>query len=159
MKQPVKTLLKGMIFIIPLFLMTLNLNAQENEAFTKAKSEIVEMYGTFPTWFDAYPEYALSGAWENFKQISGAGSAIPPKYRELMQLAVASQIPCVYCVYYHKMAAKMFGATDEEINEAVAHGAQTRQWSMITQGSEISLEAYKKEVGAVMKYMTEKAKK
>ena len=93
MKQQVKTFLKGFLFMIPLFLITINVNAQEIDAYTKAKGEIIEMYGTFPTWFDAYPEYALSGAWENFKQISGAGSAIPPKYRELMKIALASQIP------------------------------------------------------------------
>ena len=57
------------------------------------------------------------------------------------------------------MAAKLFGATDEELKEAVALGAQTRQWSMIIQGAEIDFDYFKKEVGGMMKYMSEKAQK
>ena len=76
----------------------------------------------------------------------------------MIQLAVASQIPCVYCVYFHRVSAKGFGATEEEIKEAVALGAETRHWSMILQGSGISFEDFKTEFDAMMKYMSEKAK-
>ncbi len=34
-------------------------------------------------------------------------------------LAVASQIPCDYCVYFHTQAAEANGATDEEIPETL----------------------------------------
>jgi alkylhydroperoxidase/carboxymuconolactone decarboxylase family protein YurZ len=39
----------------------------------------------------------------------------------------------------------VYGATDEEIQEAVAQGAQTRHWSMIVQGNQTDLEAWKSE--------------
>ncbi|MDQ3017534.1 MAG: carboxymuconolactone decarboxylase family protein [Bacteroidota bacterium] len=109
--------------------------------------------------FEVFPKYALAGAWENFKQMSSSNSKIPPKYRELLQLAVAAQIPCQYCIYFHTSAAKAFGATDEEIQEAVAQGAQTRHWSMILQGNQISFEEFKKEFDTAMKYMATQAKK
>ena len=109
--------------------------------------------------FKVYPKHALAGAWENFKQLNGPDSKIPPKYRELLQLAVASQIPCAYCVYFHSESAKAFGATDMEIQEAVAQGAATRQWSMILQGNQVDLNAFKTEFDGMMKYMSEKAKK
>jgi AhpD family alkylhydroperoxidase len=121
--------------------------------------EIEQEFGTVPSMFQAFPDYALAGAWENFKQLSGPQSKIPPKYRELLQLAVAAQIPCQYCIYFHTAAAKAFGATDEEIQEAVAQGAQTRHWSMILQGNQISFETFKKEFDGMMKFMAEKAAK
>ena len=55
----------------------------------------------------------------------------PPKYRELLQLAVAAQIPCQYCIYFHTSVAKAFGATDEDIHEAIAKGEQIRHWRSI----------------------------
>ena len=159
MKLSMKTIIQRMIFIIPLFLISVNLSAQDSDAYEKAKSEIIEQFGTFFPTFKAYPKYALSDAWESYKSLSGPGSSISAKNKELIQLAVASQIPCVYCVYFHRVSAKANGATDEEIKEAVALGAQTRQWSMITQGSGISFEDFKVEFDAAMKHMAEKAKK
>ena len=46
--------------------------------------------------------------------------ALEPKTKELIGLAVAAQIPCEYCVYYHTKAAKADGATAAQIKEAIA---------------------------------------
>ena len=159
MKNLTKTNYFKLIFIIPLFLISFSLSAQDNEAYEKAKNEIEQTFGTFLSTFEAYPKHALSTAWENYKNLSGPGSSINSKFKELIQLAVASQIPCLYCVYFHKISSKASGATDEEIKEAIALGAQTRQWSMITQGSGISRDDFKAEFDAAMKYMEEQSKK
>jgi len=159
MKLSTKTMIKGMIFIIPFFLITVNLSAQDTDAYEKAKTEMEQTFGTFPSWFAAYPKHSLPEAWELYKSLKGPKSIISSKNAELIQLAVASQIPCVYCVYFHRISAKGFGATDEEINEAVALGAETRHWSMILQGSGISFEEFKAEFDAAMKFNSENAKK
>lgn len=155
MNHLIKTTTKKMIFIVPALLVAMALSAQNNEAYENAKKEITQTFGTFLTMFEVFPEHALAGAWETFKHLQSPENAIPPKYRELMQLAVASQIPCIYCVYFHTSAAKAFGATDAEIEEAVAQGAQTRHWSMILQGNQMDFEAFKAEMDAAMKYMLE----
>jgi AhpD family alkylhydroperoxidase len=76
----------------------------------------------------------------------------------LIGLAVASQIPCSYCVYFHTVSAKATGATDEEIKEAVAQGAMVRHWSMVINGAQIDLEEFKKEFQGMLEYMAEKSK-
>jgi AhpD family alkylhydroperoxidase len=157
MNHLIKTIIKRMIFVIPVLLTTITLSAQDNDAYENAKNEIQQQFGTFLSMFEAYPKDALPGAWENFKLLQSPDNAIPPKYRELLQLAVASQIPCDYCIYYHITVAKALGATEEEIKEAVAQGAQTRHWSMIVQGNQIDFEAFKNEVDAALKYMSEKS--
>ncbi len=158
MRNLIKKIVKGVILIISLFLITVNVSAQETDAYEKAKTELEQTFGTFPSWFAAYPKHALPEAWELYKTLKGPKSSISSKNSELIQLAVASQIPCVYCVYFHRISAKAFGATDEEINEAVALGAETRHWSMVLQGSGISFEDFKAEFDQAMKYMSEKAK-
>ena len=158
MKKQIKTIVKGIILIISFLFFTVNLSAQETDAYEKAKTEMEQTFGTFPSWFATYPKHALPEAWELYKTLKGPKSNISSKNSELIQLAVASQIPCVYCVYFHRVAAKGFGATDEEINESIALGAETRHWSMVLQGSGISFEDFKTEFDAAMKYMSEKAK-
>lgn len=157
MNQVSSRIIRGMIFI-PMLFMALSMSAQD-AAYTKAMKEIEETFGVVPQMFQVFPDYALAGAWENFKQMSGPNSILPGKYRELLQLAVAAQIPCQYCVYFHTAAAKAHGATDAEIQEAIAQGAQTRHWSMILQGNQIEFAAFKKEFDGMMKYMADKAAK
>ena len=157
MKQTIKNIIKRVILVIPVLLITMTLSAQDNDAYETAKKEIEQTYGFFFSMFKVIPKDALPGIWENHKQMQSPDNAIPPKYRELLQLAVASQIPCDYCIYYHVTVAKVYGATDEEIQEAVAQGAQTRHWSMIVQGNQTDLEAWKSEVNAALKYMSEKS--
>ena len=109
MNYSIKTIIKRVSFLIPVLLITVTLSAQDNGSYENAKNEIQQTFGSFLSMFDAYPEDALAGAWETFKQLQNPENAIPPKYRELLQLAVASQIPCVYCVYFHAVAAKAYG--------------------------------------------------
>lgn len=151
-------LMKRLLLIIPFILFSFTLSAQDSASFEETKKEIETEFGSFPTMFSVYPKAALKGAWENWKQLNGPDSMIPPKYREMIQLAVASQIPCDYCVYFHTASAKAHGASDEEIQEAVAQGAQTRQWSMILQGNQIDFDEFKTEFDAMMKHMADKSK-
>lgn len=150
--------LKRMIFLIPFLIFSVTLCAQDTDNYEKAKKEIVTEFGIFPAMFEAYPQHALAGAWESFKQLNGPNSKIPPKYKELLQLAVASQIPCNYCIYFHIASARAFGATDEEIKEAVAQGAQTRHWSMILQGNQVEYEKFKTEFDGMMVHMANRSK-
>ena len=158
MKNFVRTFIKSAILIVAITAFSMTLSAQENtEAYNKAKQEIIQTFGSF-SFFDAFPKHALPGAWQLFKELKGPKSSINSKNSELIQLAVAAQIPCDYCIYFHTVSAKAFGATDEEIKEAVALGAETKHWSMIIHGSQIDLEDFKKEFDEMMKYMAEQAK-
>ena len=135
-------------------------NAQEAaKDYELAKKEIIKTMGHMPSFFDVMPKHALPGAWNYFKSMTSEKNLIPPKYRELLQLAVAAQIPCQYCVYFHTASAQAFGASDDEVHEAIAHGAQTRHWSMILQGNQIDYESFKQEFQDIMSHMAKQAEK
>lgn len=153
-----KNQFKIFVLFTAILFLTTTLSAQDVSAYDNAITEIEQQFGTVPTMFKAFPKHALAGAWENFKQLQSPDNKIPAKYRELIQLAVASQIPCSYCIYFHTEVAKAAGATDEEIKEAVAHGATTRHWSMILQGAQIDFKDFKAEFDAMMKFMSSKSK-
>ena len=68
-----------------------------------------------------------------------------------MGLAVAAQIPCAYCVYFHTAAARANGATDEEIKEAVAMAAIVRHWSTVMNGMQVDLATFKQETDDILR--------
>jgi len=86
------------------------------------------------------------------------GTQLDGKTKELIGLAVAAQIPCQYCIYFHTAAAKANGATDEEIKEAVAMAAVARHWSTVLNGMQVDLDGFKRETDAVLRLAAEKAK-
>ena len=73
-------------------------------------------------------------------------------------LGVAAQIPCDFCVYAHTTMAKMYGATDEEIQEAVSKGAEVRHWSTILNGNQVEFEAFKKEWDGMLEFVKKNSK-
>src|SRR5262249_15895466 len=95
-----------------------------------ARADIQKTIGVVPVMFKLVPDPALPGAWQETKGLHlNPATAVPGKIKDLIGVAVAAQIPCEYCIYAHTELAKMNGATDAEISEAVAMGALTRKWS------------------------------
>lgn len=93
-------------------------------------AEIKQTLGIVPTFLRDIPDYLISPEWQAWRDLTlGEKPAIPPKYRELMGLAVAGATRCRYCVYFHTEAARMLGATEEEINEAALVAKSTMGWS------------------------------
>lgn len=97
---------------------------------------------------DTFPEQGVEHAWKEFQAVMGPG-ALDQKTKELIGLAVAAQIPCDYCVYYHTAAAKTHGASEKEIKEALASGALVRQWSTMLNGSAYDMGKWRQQVDAM----------
>ena len=125
----------------------------KTDGVVQAEAEMKKAFGTLPSWLMAYPENARAAAWEWNKAIEGPG-VIPPKYQQLIALAVASQIPCEYCTFVHRsFATEFFGASKAEISEAVALAANTRHWSTILYGNGIEKEGFRTEIRDIIAHM------
>ena len=125
----------------------------KSDGVAQAEAEMKKTFGTLPSWMMAYPEDARAAAWEWNKAIEGPG-VIPPKYQQLIALAVASQIPCEYCTFVHReFATEFFGASKAEISEAVALAANTRHWSTILYGNGIEKEGFRTEIRDIIAHM------
>ena len=116
-------------------------------------SDIEQTLGSVPTFFKMLPESGIAGAWAEFKGIQlNPGTKLDGKTKELIGLAVAAQIPCSYCIYGHTAFAKLNGATDQEVREAVAMAAITRHWSTVLNGAQIDLDAFRQEIDMVVQH-------
>jgi len=140
---------------IAVLVLSTPLLAQESssDSWNKAQTEMKAMFGSVPVMFTKLPLHVRASSWEWFKSISNPDATIPPKYGELIGLAVASQIPCSYCVYAHTSMAKMLGATEEEIQEAVMKGAEVRHWSTILNGNQVDYESFKSDWDAILAFV------
>ena len=126
---------------------------------TVAYKDIQATLGMVPGFFKVFPQSGIAGAWAEFKTIQlNPNTQLNGKTKELIGLAVAAQIPCTYCIYFHTAAAKANGATDEEISEAVAMAAISRHWSTVLNGMQVDLAAFKNDTDTVLKLAGEKAK-
>ena len=75
-------------------------------------------------------------AWRNLNAIVGReDGAIPRKYRELIAVAVACTTQCPYCIEAHAGAAKLAGASREELVEASLLAAALRSSGGATHGA------------------------
>jgi AhpD family alkylhydroperoxidase len=105
------------------------------EAAEAARKDIAKTLGFVPRFFQVMADAAVGGMWAEMKGLQlNPNSALPGKTKELVGLAVASQVPCRYCISAHTEFAKLNGASEAEISEAVAVGALARQVSAYTNG-------------------------
>jgi AhpD family alkylhydroperoxidase len=133
-------------------------SAQESPAQATYR-DIEQTLGLVPSFFKAFPEGAIAGAWAEFKSLQlNPKTRLDGKTKELIGLAISAQVPCQYCVYFHTAAAKANGATDEEVREAVAMAAIVRHWSTVLNGMQVDLAAFKRETDTVLRLAAEKAK-
>jgi AhpD family alkylhydroperoxidase len=106
----------------------------EARARAVVEAEVKETLGLVPSFFSRIPDEYLDFEWEIFKRIELGETLIPNKYKELMGVALHSETKCSYCTLFHTEAAKLFGATDEEIQEAVHYAKTSLGWSAYLNG-------------------------
>ncbi len=108
--------------------------------------EMEEMFGLVPSFLKTIPDTTLEQEWELFKKIQFEEGAIPNKYRELIGLGISAVSKCRYCTLYHTEMAKLFGATDREIEEAVHYAKSSAGWSAYLNGMQVDYEKFKDEL-------------
>jgi AhpD family alkylhydroperoxidase len=121
--------------------------------------DIEQTLGSVPSFFKAFPETGISGAWAEFKSVQlNPKTQLSGKIKELIGLAVSAQIPCQYCIYFHTAAARANGASDEEIKETVAMASVVRHWSTVLNGMQVDLAEFKRETDTVLRAAADRTK-
>jgi AhpD family alkylhydroperoxidase len=121
------------------------------------EADIKETLGLVPHFFSRIPTELLGPEWEIFKRIELGETLIPNKYKELMGIALHSETKCRYCTLFHTEAAKLFGATDEEIQEAVHYAKASLGWSAYLNGMQEDYDEFAAELAQVADYIRSKA--
>jgi AhpD family alkylhydroperoxidase len=115
--------------------------------------EIEGTLGLVPTMFKTIPDSTLEMEWELFKRVQLEEGPIPSKYRELIGLGIAAATRCRYCALFHTEAAKLAGATDAEIEDALHFAKASAGWSLYINGLQIDFEKFREEMRRMVEHL------
>ena len=119
----------------------------------KIYKEIEEIFGLVPSMFKSIPDSSLELEWKLFKTVQFEEGPIPNKYRELIGVALSAITKCRYCAYFHTEIAKLNGASDAEIEDAVHYAKSTAGWSTYVNGLQLDYETFKDEVNRACEHV------
>jgi AhpD family alkylhydroperoxidase len=120
---------------------------------TDVQREMKEMFGEVIGFVDLIPDRFIDAEWELIKGVQFGETLIPNKYKELIGLALSAATKCRYCALFHTESARLFGATDEEIEEAVHYAKLVLGWSTYINGMQIDYDEFKAQVGRVVEHV------
>ena len=124
-------------------------------SYQETVTDIEDTIGFVPGFMEAVPEDTLVHEWPVFKQYTLGESVMPPKYREMMQLAVAATQKCPYCVMFHRAAAELHGATEEELAEVGVLASLTTRWSAMIHTQRYDQDTFEDEVHQIGAFLQE----
>jgi AhpD family alkylhydroperoxidase len=127
--------------------------SKQRDTTKRIRAEIEQMFGKVPGWVDEMPESGLEGFWSMMRDFQLAETRIPNKYKELIGLGVSGATRCKYCTLFHTEAAKLFGATDEEISEAAMMAAHTMGASTFVNTMQIDYDTFRRETLDAIAYV------
>ena len=125
----------------------------------EVEAEITQMFGLVPVMFKTIPDDSLELEWRLFKKVQFDPGPVPNKYRELIGLGLSAVAKCQYCIAYHTEVAKLFGATDAEIEATVHYAKSSAGWSTYLNGMEVNLPQFKDEVRRATAYAKAQSEK
>ena len=127
---------------------------------TDIRKELEQTFGFVPSFALTTTPIGLRAWWTGMRdfQLSDK-TALNGKVKELIGLGVASQIPCHYCVLFHTEAARLNGATEQELQESIFMAALTRQGSTILNGAMLDTNTFDKELRDIVAYLKSQAAK
>jgi len=122
----------------------------------EADRDIEQTLGVNLEMFQRVPDYLLPTEWASFKSLMLSDqTAIPNKYKELIGLAVSGATRCRYCAYFHTEAARLFGATEDEITETALVAKNTMGWSTYLNTLQFDYDRFTSEFDQAVEYIRE----
>jgi AhpD family alkylhydroperoxidase len=121
----------------------------------EADRDIEQVFGLNLEMFQRVPDYLLPAEWASFKSLVLSETAIPNKYKEMIGLAVSGATRCRYCAYFHAEAARLFGATEDEITETALIAKNTMGWSTYLNTLQFDYDRFTSEFDQATAYIRE----
>ena len=115
--------------------------------------QIEETFGFVPTFLKAIPDASLELEWQLTKRLQLDDGPIPNKYRELMGIGIAAATRCPYSVSLHTEMARLYGATDLEIDDAIHFSKATAGLSTHLNGLQCDLKEFRTEIRRIADFL------
>jgi AhpD family alkylhydroperoxidase len=118
--------------------------------------DIETKLGIVPEFFKTLPDESLQLEWDLMQRVQMDPGAVPNKYRELIGIGIAATSRCRYCIVFHTEMAKLFGATEAEIEDAVHYAKSSAGWSAYLNGMQTDHDQFTRDVKQVVRFVAAK---
>ncbi|WP_458210191.1 carboxymuconolactone decarboxylase family protein [Haladaptatus sp. NG-SE-30] len=122
---------------------------------TETRNEVEEYLGLVPTWIENLAEPASDQSWELVRDLEFGETELSAREKALIGVGVAAAIQCPYCIHFHKEDARMEGATEDELTEAVNLASTTQYFSTILHGTEVDIDDFVDETTEMVEHIEE----
>ncbi len=119
-------------------------------------AEIKERFGLVPGVFKVLSDSTLEHEWNIIKNLELNDTLIPGKYKHLAGVAAAAAARCRFCALFCTTMAKLNGASDEEIEEAVHVAKNVSGWSAYLHGLQVDYEEFRREMEEASAYIRQR---
>ncbi|GAB3029877.1 carboxymuconolactone decarboxylase family protein [Natronobiforma cellulositropha] len=127
--------------------------SETNRRYRETVEEAEETFGILPAPLNSIGEEDVVREWPTFETYTVGETEIPPKYRELIGLAVAANIKCPYCAAFHREAAKLHGATAAELEETYVLASFTARYSAMLHAMSYDQERFEHELERIGEHL------
>ncbi len=125
---------------------------------SEVRQELTQTFGFVPSFASVLGPNEARLWWNNIRDFQLSDKTeLSGKVKELIGLGVSAQIPCHYCVLFHTEAARLNGATEQEIQEAIFMASLTRQGSTILNGTALPQATFDRELAQIVKHLKSQA--
>jgi AhpD family alkylhydroperoxidase len=115
--------------------------------------EMEELAGTALGVLDRVPDELVDAEWRRLRQWLFHETLIPSRYKALIGVAVAASLRCPYAARLQSELARVHGASEAELAEAVQHAALGAGWGVRLSGLEVSPADFAAEVEKVVGHL------
>ena len=91
-----------------------------------------------------------------FKRMELGQTLIPNKYTDLTGVGLHAETRCHYCTLLQIEAARLFEATDEEVQEAVHYAKTSLGWNAYINGMREDYDGFAAELAQIGQYLQSK---
>lgn len=112
--------------------------------YDETREDLEAIFGRVPPPLNSITNEDMVNEPPIFKRYTVEETEIPPKYRELIGLAVAANIKCPYCSHFHTKAAKLHGTTEKELKETCTLASFTSRYSNMLHAQQYDIDELKK---------------
>jgi AhpD family alkylhydroperoxidase len=116
--------------------------------------EMEEVLGTVPSVFNRVPDDLVDAEWQVVKRAQFGQTLIPSRGKALIGVAVAAALRCPYGLRLHTELARLYGATDAEVAEAVHFASLVVGWSTQMTGLGLDPVDFAAEVDTTVGHLT-----
>jgi AhpD family alkylhydroperoxidase len=102
---------------------------------------------------DRVPDEFVAAEWELVKGLHFGETLIPNRYKELIGLSVAAVSRCPYGVVLHTEGARLHGASEAEIAEAVQYAKLVAGWSIHLTGLQVDQQEFVGQVRRIVAFL------